>query len=326
MTGDEPVAGVVEHCYRHPGVETGVHCVRCDRPICPSCMIPASVGFHCPECVSEGRRAMRQTRTVYGGRVRPGAPAGLVTRVLIGINVAMFIVTSASGVNPLSGSGTSKVFDHLALIPPAVAHGEWWRLFTAAFLHFGIFHIGFNMYALWIFGPPLEAALGRLRFVALYLLGGLGGSVLSVALGPLNETAAGASGAIFGLFGALYVVARHRNLQTQPIVFTIVANLVITFAVSNIDWRGHVGGLVVGGAIALLFAFAPQGPHRDRLQAVGVGLVCVVLAAGGLAAASHDNARCRTATSTALRLGNQMSATQFQDAVSCQRYDPQTGG
>lgn len=324
--GGAPAAGVVEHCYRHPGVETGVHCTRCNRPICPDCMIPASVGFQCPECVAEGRRTVRQARTVYGGRVRPGEPAGMVTRVLIGINVAMFILTSASGVNPLSGSGSSKLFDHLALIPPAVAHGQWWRVFTAAFLHFGIFHIGFNMYALWIFGPPLEAALGRVRFIGLYLLAGVGGSVLSVALGPLNETAAGASGAIFGLFGALYVVARHRNLQTQPIVFTIVANLIITFAVSNIDWRGHVGGLIIGSAIALIFAFAPRGPQRDRMQAVGVGVVCVVLAVGGFVAVKHVDSKCRSAISNAQSAGTGLTVNNLQNAAYCEHYDPQNGG
>src|SRR5581483_9238476 len=294
---DDPATGVDElYCYRHPNVPTGVRCTRCERPICPSCMHQAAVGFQCPECVAEGRRSVRPARTVYGGRVRPGQAPGLVTNVLIGINVAVFIATTVSGVNPLSGSCTSSLFRHLALIPPAVAHGQWYRLFTAAFLHFEIFHIGFNMYALYIFGPPLEAALGRLRFVALYVLAGLGGSVLSVALGPLDETAAGASGAIFGLFGALYIVARHRNLATQGIVVTIVANLIFTFAVPNIDWRGHVGGLVTGVVIALIFAYAPQGAHRDRIQAAGVAVVCVVMAAAGLLAVHRVNNECQTTT------------------------------
>jgi membrane associated rhomboid family serine protease len=205
----------------------------------------------------------------------------------------VFIATTASGVNLLSGNtGSSKLFDHLALIPPAVAHGEWWRLFTAAFLHFGIFHIGFNMYALWIFGPPLEAALGRMRFVGLYVLAGLGGSILSVALGPLDETAAGASGAIFGLFGALYIVARHRNLATNGIAITIVANLIFTFAIPNIDWRGHVGGLITGSVIALVYARAPQGAMRDRAQSVGVAVVAIVLAVGGFVAATHVHHEC----------------------------------
>jgi membrane associated rhomboid family serine protease len=313
-------AGPELGCYRHPDRPTGVRCVRCDRPICPDCMRPASVGFQCPECVNEGRRTVRQARTVYGGRARRGAEASLVTRILIGVNVAVFIATTASGANVLNGSGNSALFDKFALIPPAVAHGEWWRLFTAAFLHFGIFHIGFNMYALWIFGPPLEAMLGRVRFVALYVLAGLGGSVLSVALGPLNETAAGASGAIFGLFAALYVVARHLNLNTQGIAITIVANLVFTFAVSNIDWRGHVGGLLVGAGVAALLAYAPRGPNRERLQAVGVGVICVVLAGGGFLAANHTDHRCRSAVTQA-----ETSGTPTQDWAYCERYDPGSG-
>jgi membrane associated rhomboid family serine protease len=258
-------------------------------------MIPAAVGFHCPECVAEGRKTTRTARTIYGGRIRPGEAPGMVTRVLIAINVVMFVITVASGGGVLSGSGSSSIYEHLALIPPAVADGQWWRLFSAAFLHFGIFHIGFNMYALWAFGPLLEAAMGKARFLALYLLAGVGGGLLSVAIGPLNEQAAGASGAIYGLFAALYVVARHRNFDTQPIVVTIVFNLVITFTISNIDWRGHVGGLVTGAAVAGVIAFAPRGPRRGLVQAAGVGAIAVVLAVGGLLAAHHDNSRCRTA-------------------------------
>lgn len=273
-------------------------------------MTAASVGFQCPECVAEGNKSVRHARTIYGGRVRPGEAPGVVTRALIATNVVVFVAMTVSGVNPVSGNtGGSKLFDHLALIPPAVAHGEWWRLFTSAFLHFGIFHIGFNMYALYIFGPPLEAALGRTRFIGLYVLAGVGGSILSVALGPLDETAAGASGAIFGLFGALYIVARHRNLATNGIAITIVANLVFTFAVPNIDWRGHVGGLVVGVVFALIIASAPQGPARDRIQAAGIAAVCIALVAAGLLAVHRVNHDCDTTTNRS-------------DAAYCAVYDP----
>jgi membrane associated rhomboid family serine protease len=256
-------------------------------------MTPASVGFHCPECVAEGRRTTRVARTVYGGRIRPGVAPGMVTRTLIAINVVVFIVTAASGANVVSGStGSSTIYDRFALVPAAVAHGQWYRLVTAAFLHYGIFHIGFNMYALWIVGPQLEAVLGRLRYVVLYLLAGIGGGILSVALGPVGEQAAGASGAIFGLFAALYVVARHLKLATSGIAVTIVANLVFTFAVPNIDWRGHVGGLLTGAALAAVFAFAPRGPRRERVQALGVAMVAAVLAVGGFFAAHHAYQKC----------------------------------
>jgi membrane associated rhomboid family serine protease len=255
-------------------------------------MRPASVGFQCPECVAEGRRTVRQARTVYGGRAHPGS-VGLITRILIGINVAVFVVTASSGANVFSGDpGKSTVYARFALIPVAVAHGQWYRLFTAAFLHYGLPHIFFNMFALYLVGPQLEAVLGRLRFITLYVLAGVGGGLLSVALGPLGEQAAGASGAIFGLFGALYIVARHLNLQTGGIAVTIAANLVFTFAVSNIDWRGHIGGLVTGTAVALAFAYAPRGAAHARLQAAGVGVIAVVLAATGLLAAHHVADRC----------------------------------
>ena len=279
-------------------------------------MVAASVGFHCPECVAEGRRTTRATRTIYGGRVRPGEQPGLVTKILIATNVVMFVITVASGANVLSGRGDSPLYRHLALIPPAVADGEWWRLFSAAFLHFGLPHILFNMYALWIFGPPLEAVLGKLRFIALYLLAGVGGGLLSVAVGPLDETAAGASGAIFGLFAAFYVIARHRNVNTQSVAFTIVMNLVITFSISNIDWRGHVGGLVTGAAVAAVIAFAPQA-RRGQIQAVGVAVIAGVLAVGGVLAVKHVNHHCRSAFEQA-KAGN---SDEFQAAAYCSIYD-----
>jgi membrane associated rhomboid family serine protease len=287
------VAPPFERCYRHPNEITAIRCTRCDRPICTDCMVPASVGFHCPECVAEGKRTTRVARTVYGGRVRPGVAPGLVTKVLIAINVAVFIATSASGANPINGhTGSSTVYDRFALVPIQVAHGQWYRLITAAFLHYGILHIGFNMFALWITGPQLEAVLGRLRFATLYVLAGIGGSILSVALGPFDEQAAGASGAIFGLFAALYIVARHLNLQTGGIAATIVFNLIFTFSVSNIDWRGHVGGLITGAVIAVIFAYAPKGPSRDRMQAAGIAVVAIVLAVGGFIAAHHTYNKC----------------------------------
>jgi membrane associated rhomboid family serine protease len=256
-------------------------------------MTPASVGFQCPECLKEGSKSIRQARTVYGGRVRGGHAVGAVTKIMIGINVVVFIITASSGANVINGNpGNSTIYDRFALIPVDVAHGQWYRLFTAAFLHYGVLHILFNMYALYLIGPQLEAVLGRLRFVALYVLAGVGGGLLSMALGPLNEQAAGASGAIFGLFGALYIVARHLNLSTGGIAVTIGINLVFSFSVSNIDWRGHVGGLVTGSIVALVFAYAPKGPSRSTYQAVGVGAVAIALAVGGYLAAQHVVHKC----------------------------------
>ncbi|HVT63932.1 MAG TPA: rhomboid family intramembrane serine protease [Mycobacteriales bacterium] len=227
------------------------------------------------------------------------------------------MITVASGGGLVRANGGSDVYRHLALIPAAVAGGEWWRLFSSAFLHFGITHIVFNMLALWFTGPALEAVLGKLRFLVLYVLAGVGGGLLSVAIGPLNETAAGASGAIFGLFAAFYVIARHRNVNTQQIMFTIVMNLVLTFSISNIDWRGHVGGLIVGAAVAAAIAFAPRGPRNGLAQAGGVAVIAVLLAAGGLLAVHHDDNRCRSAFDQ-VRAGN---TNQFGPAAYCSEFD-----
>ncbi|HWB66823.1 MAG TPA: rhomboid family intramembrane serine protease [Mycobacteriales bacterium] len=283
-------------CYRHPDRPTGVRCSRCDRPICPQCMIPASVGFQCPECVNEGRRTVRTGRTVYGGRVQAGGRPGAVTMTLIGVNVAMFIITSLGGGLSVAGNGgQSDLFTDLALNPVAVGHGQWYRLVSAMFLHFNVLHIGFNMYALYLVGPPLEAALGRARYLTLYFLAGLGGSVLSVALGPLSELAAGASGAIFGLFGAFYIVARHQRWQTGGIAATIVLNLVLSFSFSGeIDWRGHVGGLIAGSLLMLAFAYAPSGKYRGHSQALGLGAVALIVALVGYAGAHRARSDCPT--------------------------------
>jgi membrane associated rhomboid family serine protease len=261
-------------------------------------MIPASVGFQCPECVAEGRRTTRAARTAYGGRLPLAGRHGQVTRVLIAVNVVVFLVTVTSGASVLTGTGTSSIYNRFALVPVAVAHGQWYRLITATFLHYGIFHIAFNMWALWVVGPLLEAALGRWRYVVLYALSGIGGGLLSVLSGPINEQAAGASGAIFGLFGGLYVIARHRNLPTGGIAATIVVNLIFTFSVSNIDWRGHVGGLVIGTLIAAIYAFTPRGARRTHTQVAAVALVAVVMSVVGFAAAHHVRHECPTLLTT----------------------------
>ena len=287
---DEASATDLAHCYRHPGRETGVRCTRCDRPICPECMTPASVGFQCPECVSEGRKSVRPTRTMYGGRVSSG---GLdATRVLIGINVVVFLATVQSGANVLTGSGTSSLYDRFALVPASVADGQWYRLISSMFLHFGLPHIALNMLALYVIGTPLETMLGRLRFLGLYFLAGLGGSLLSFAIGSPTELAAGASGAIYGLFGALYVLTRRRGLETGGIVGIIAINLVFSFTFSNIDWRGHVGGLVVGTAVAAAYAYSPTGPRRDQMQALGCAAIALLLVATGFAFAPHVHDQC----------------------------------
>jgi membrane associated rhomboid family serine protease len=287
-----PYASGLAVCYRHPGRETGVRCSRCERPICPDCMVTASVGFHCPECVREAGKSVRPVKTMYGGRARGGG--GEVTKALVGINIAIFLVTVSSGASAVSGSGTSDVYQRFALIPPAVANGEWYRLISSMFLHYGVLHLAVNMYALWIMGHALESMLGRLRYLALYFLAGIGGSIFSFALGPVFAQAAGASGAIFGLFGAFFIILRRRNLETGGIVAMIAINLVFSFTISNIDWRGHVGGLIAGAAVGFVFAAAPTGPRRDRYQAAGAAAMAVILAVCGFVGASHVRTECHT--------------------------------
>jgi membrane associated rhomboid family serine protease len=276
-------------CYRHSDSETYVRCNRCDRPICPKCMNEASVGFQCPDCVRSGSRTQRQVRTAFGG-TRQGA-AGTVTITLIVINVLAFIIAIISagrdaaegigggGLGGLLG-GLTPLHEWGALVPyfaadkghgvrlagPSVADGEWYRLFTSMFLHFGIVHLIMNMWALWVLGRPLEAALGRWRFLALYLVCGLGGSVLAFILGSPNVPSAGASGAIFGLFSALIVVLRKLKLSIASVVPVLIFNLIITFSLSGyISWQAHIGGLITGAVVAAGFAYAPQ-QQRNAIQ------------------------------------------------------------
>jgi membrane associated rhomboid family serine protease len=262
-----PASSSVPTCYRHPDRQTYVQCTRCKRFICPDCMRSASVGHQCVECVNEGAKSIRQPVGRFGGKLAAGGTP-IVTYALIAINLAAFVLQSAS----------PALERQLVLWPPAVADGEWYRLVTSAFLHFGIVHILFNMLVLFVMGPQLEQAFGRLRFGALYGLSAIGGSVLVFLLAPLNSGTAGASGAVYGLFGATFVIARKLNLDVRPIVALIGLNVAFTLVVplftsQNISWQGHLGGLVTGGLVAAGFVYAP----RARRNLVQAGLVVALL-------------------------------------------------
>ncbi len=209
-----------------------------------------------------------------GSAIRSATGAPLVTYTLIGLNVLAFVLqTMAPGLER-----------QLVLWPPAVADGEWYRLVTSAFLHYGITHILFNMWALYVLGPPLEVVLGKLRYGALYGLSALGGSVLVYLLSPLQTATAGASGAIFGLFGATFVVAKRLNLDVRWVVTLIGINVAFTLVVplissQNISWQGHLGGLVTGGLVAAAFVYPPQA-RRNVVQVatvIGALVLFVVL-------------------------------------------------
>lgn len=250
-------------CYRHPDRATALSCTRCGRPACPDCLRSAAVGHQCVDCVQAGAASVPPARTAAGAVLRDGAP--VVTYALIAANVAVYVLQMSS-----------KALQYkLSLFPIAVAGGQYHRLLTSAFMHYGIVHILFNMYALYVLGPPLERHLGRLRFAALYLLSALGGSVVVYLFSPLNAATAGASGAIFGLFGATLVAARRLNLDVRSLVVLIVINLVITFTVPGISWQGHIGGLLTGALAAAVYVYAPRG-QRTLIQAgFSIGLVAL---------------------------------------------------
>lgn len=279
-------------CYRHPDRETYVRCVRCERPICPDCMRSAAVGFQCVNCVKEGAATIRAPKAAYGGQARQNPE---VTWALLGLNGLFFLLTVGTGSALGFGGQVSELFQKLALTPSVhcvasadtgcasiadgVAQGQYYRLLTAMFLHFGIIHLALNMYCLYLVGPTLERALGRLRFGALYLLSGLAGSALSYALGPVSEIAAGASGAVFGLFAGFFVLSRRRGMDVSQIGVIIGLNLVFSFSIDGIDWRGHVGGLVGGALVTAALVYAPEGKQRWMVQALGCACVAVVIVA-----------------------------------------------
>ncbi|CAN5316959.1 rhomboid family intramembrane serine protease [soil metagenome] len=242
-------------CYRHPQQPTYVRCTRCQRPICPACMRDAAVGHQCVECVNEGAKTIRAPRTQFGGQQRSNTTP-VITYGLIAVNVVAFILQTVS----------PDVQRMATLWPPGVAaDDQYYRLVTSAFLHYGIVHLLFNMYALYVVGPPLEARLGRLRFGALYALSALGGSVLVYLVSPLNSATAGASGAVFGLFGATFVVAKALHLDVRWVVGLIGVNVLITFIAPGISWQGHAGGLITGAGVAAAYVYAPR-EHRTVIQ------------------------------------------------------------
>ncbi|WP_405087908.1 rhomboid family intramembrane serine protease [Microbispora sp. NBC_01389] len=259
----QPGAHAVPTCYRHPERETYVRCQRCARPICPDCMREAAVGHQCPECVQGGNREVRQARTTFGGAV---VAAPRVTWALLALNVLAY---AAEVVNQ------DEVIQRFAMWSLGVHLGEWWRLITGAFLHSpppSFWHILFNMWALYVIGPELERRLGSARFAALYLLSALGGSVAIYLFGTM---AVGASGAIYGMFAALFVVSRKLGYDARGVLWLIGINVVLTFVVPGISWQGHLGGLVTGALVAGGFAYAPRG-NRVLVQ---VGVAAIVLVA-----------------------------------------------
>ena len=263
------------YCYGHPKEPTRLRCSRCDRPICGRCAIPATVGQHCPECVAEARRTAPRVRSTMAAL----APA---TRAILYVSIAAFI-----------GQIFIPTLDlRLSLIPIAIASGEWWRLITPVVLHAGLFHIFMNMYVLTIFGPIIERIYGTAPFVAIYAIAGLTGSVGSYLFSDCNIRGVGASGAIFGIAGALFVYFwRRRELRTMApyinsLAFFIGINIVIGFGVNflglglQIDNYAHLGGLLGGAAVG--FGFDRRTGDVSLAQYVSVATFITVIAIGAV--------------------------------------------
>lgn len=274
--GDSPAP----HCYRHPNREALVRCTRCDRPICPDCMRPASVGFHCPDDVALAAKEQRAPRTTFGAQLRQSPP--YVTAALVAANVAVFLVTGAQSTQGFGHPSAAPLFTDWQLFPLYVYDkSQYYRLFTSAFLHVSVLHIGSNMLALIIIGPLLERVLGRWRFATVYLLGALGGSAAIYLFGSHLQPVVGASGAIFGLFAAALLMARRIGLDVQWLVAVIVLNFVFTFSVADVSKLGHVGGFLAGAAAAVAIGGLPnqRGILPLRAQLVGLGAIAATVLA-----------------------------------------------
>ncbi|MFG3245897.1 rhomboid family intramembrane serine protease [Streptomyces sp. NPDC048187] len=288
----------VPRCYRHPAVECHVRCTRCERFVCPDCVREAPVGHQCPECVREAARSARRARTLVGGRI---SATPVVTYTLFALTVLVYLaevvrpgivdrfamvasrLTGPDGVR-YPADGGFFTFGPVRL--EGVAGGEWERMLTSAFLHrspfegaFGILHVALNMVVLWQLGRVVELMLGRLRFAVLYLLSALGGSVIELVLADPGQVSVGASGAVFGVGAAYYVL--HRRLGADPARvnrFMVLPLLWLVVSAWFTSWQGHLGGLLVGGALAVAFAYAPRDGRRTLVQA-GAGVALAVLLA-----------------------------------------------
>lgn len=272
--------GGIAHCYRHPNREAGVRCTRCDRPICPDCMRPASVGFHCPDDVALGRKTQRQSRNAVGAVLRDSPP--YVTITLLLLNVAAYLGTALPSKHGLNHPEYTQLFQDWQLQPYAVFHADqYYRLLTAAFLHANLLHIALNMISLGFVGPYLEREIGWWRYLLVYVLSALGGSAAVYAFGSEFVPVVGASGALFGLLGACLALVRRLNLDLQWLVGIIVVNFVFTFSVVGISRLGHIGGFVTGVLAGIAIGGWPTWRRRlpDRVQLAGLGalLVLVVL-------------------------------------------------
>jgi membrane associated rhomboid family serine protease len=273
------------YCYRHPDRQSFVLCQRCGRTICPECQTQAAVGVHCPECVRESRDSAPRTRPAVVTRTRAALltrDAPLVTYAIIAICVVVFIAEALTGTGFLGGNG---LVENALIYRPWLTSVEPWTMVTSLFAHASIIHIALNMFSLWVLGSQLEAMIGRGRYAALFLLSGIGGSVGVLLISP-GTPVLGASGAIFGLLGAYFVIARHLGANATQLIVVIGINLALGFVISGVAWQAHVGGLVFGGLIGLIFVRTRTRQRRlvQWLLIAGVVVLLVVLTVVGVGA------------------------------------------
>ncbi len=271
-------------CYRHPGRETNVGCSRCARPICPDCMISTPVGMRCPECARQRTQVRSVSLGGFGGGAEPA------TYVLIALSALAFVAELVGGGGAVStGAGGSLIQDGGLNAVAVDVQGEWWRIITGGFLHAGAFHLLLNMFALYILGSLLEPAVGTPRFVGIYFVSLLAGACGALVLDP-GQLTVGASGAIFGLMSAAFVMARRRGVEglASQIGLYVLINLVFTISVPNISIGGHVGGLIGGAVAALVVVWFERTRMPNKLAAEIAAMIALagLAFAGALAAAA----------------------------------------
>jgi membrane associated rhomboid family serine protease len=272
----------VQVCYRHPKNETAVTCSNCGRPICTECMVFAAVGIKCPECAGQPAGMKRAT-----ARARSSAAEGrgaIVTKVLIGISVLIFLLQIGDGADPNGRAG--EIWQKGSLVGFFVADGEWWRLVTSAFLHASLIHLLFNMLMLWWFGSALETLLGRARYLGIFFVSILGGAAGALLATEANQLTVGASGAVFGILGAGLVLERRQIMVFGGgALAVVVLNLALTFLIPGISIGGHLGGLAGGAAATLaLSRFGRGHAAYGRLGVEGVvGLLAIAVVSVAIA-------------------------------------------
>lgn len=331
----------VTTCYRHEGRESHVRCTRCDRHICPDCMRSASVGFQCPECVKSGNKNVRQARTVFGSLANQGARP-VVTIGLILLNFAVYaaelmrhsVVDRLGMLADALRGPDSALYEPMTSPPPAfhpvgVSHGEWYRMITSAFVHIlpnqpplGPTHILFNMLSLWMFGVAVEQQIGRVRFLAAYLLSALGASVFCYFLTAPYTQSIGASGAIFGLIGLYFVLSRKLHFDPLGAQRQLIAAVLwLVLAARFTSWQGHLGGLATGIVIGLILLSSPPRGRRTAFQAAGLVAVLAVLVVAtvvrtSMLHSSADDAGSPTFRTTLTALTTFTKPTPASDAAA----------